>query len=87
MPHLLGFLAGRIAQPHEGLELRARPLRACRGRFHCTFCKIADRLAESTVHILKKNCETRPRPLASTHFSERDGGTARLVVLSLGAEK
>ena len=56
-------------------------------RFHGKFCKIADRLIGCALHILKKNCETRPRPLASARFAEKGGGTARLVVLALGAKE
>jgi hypothetical protein len=70
MPHLLCFLAARIAQPYDCLEREPVRLKGWRGRFHARLCKIADRLAEYTLHILKQIRGTRPRPLGSARLRE-----------------
>ncbi len=68
MPHLLCFLAARIAQPCDRLEREPVRLKGRGSRFHARVCKIADRLAEYTLHILKQIRGTRPRLLASAHL-------------------
>jgi hypothetical protein len=70
MPHLLCFLAARIAQPCDRLEREAVRLTGPRSRFHARVCKIADRLFEYTLHILKQIRGTRPRLLASARLRE-----------------
>jgi hypothetical protein len=71
VPHLLCFLAARIAQPCACLEREPVRLKGWRSRFHARLCKIADRLAEYTLHILKQIRGTRPRLLASARLRER----------------
>jgi hypothetical protein len=70
MPHLLCFLAARIAQPYDCLEREPVRLKVWRGGFHARLCKIADRLAEYTLHILKQIRGTRPQLLASARLRE-----------------
>ena len=48
MPHLLCFLAARIAQPCDRLERQPVRLKGRGSRFPDKLCKIADRLAEYT---------------------------------------
>jgi hypothetical protein len=70
VPHLLCFLAARIAQPCDRLEREPVRLKGRGSRFHAQFCKIADRLAEYTLHILNQIRGTRLRLLASAHLRE-----------------
>jgi hypothetical protein len=70
MPHLLCFLAARIAQPYDRLEREPARLKGWGSRFHARVCKIADRLVEYTLHILKQIRGTRPRLLASARLRE-----------------
>ena len=70
MPHLLCFLAARIAQPCDRLEREPVRLKGWGSRFHARLCKIADRLVEYTLHILKQIRGTRPRLLASARLRE-----------------
>jgi hypothetical protein len=54
MPHLLCFLAGRIAQPHHRLE-RGQPVQRLAGEVSIALvCTLGDRLGEGTLHILKR---------------------------------
>ena len=48
MPHLLCFLAARIAQPCDRPEPEPVRWKGRGRRFHARLCKIADRLAEDT---------------------------------------
>jgi hypothetical protein len=70
VPHLLCFLAARIAQPCDRLEREPVRLKGWRSRFSARLCKIADRLAEYTLHILKQLRGTEPRLLTSARLRE-----------------
>jgi hypothetical protein len=71
MPHLLCFLAARIAQPHVGPERAAVRPECCIGSYHSKLCKIADRLVECALHILKRICEIRRGLLAPARLRGR----------------
>jgi hypothetical protein len=69
-PTVKNTRAARIAQPCDRLEREPVRLKGCGSRFHTRLCKIADRLAEYTLHILKQLRGTGPRLLASARLRE-----------------
>ena len=82
VPHLLCFLAARIAQPSDRLEREPVRLKGRGSRFHARFCKIADRLAEYTS-ISSSKFVGQDRDYWLPLACERGGRTARLNCPSL----
>jgi hypothetical protein len=69
-PTVKNARAARIAQPCDRLKREPGRLKGWGSRFHARVCKIADRLAEYTLHILKQIRGTRRRLLASARLRE-----------------
>jgi hypothetical protein len=82
VPHLLCFLAARIAQPRDRLEREPVRLKGWRSRFHARVCKIADRLAEYTS-ISSSKFVGQDRDYWLPLACEEGGRTARLIWPSL----